>query len=99
MDIKFIEIKIIEIKIIYRKYVEGRVPALYTHINFKMQITPYWCQRSYSIIPNIVFLYSIGQNKTVPTLQTSDSLESRYTKARLHSLLYHKILDHFNVAH
>ena len=46
-----------------------------------------------------LFLYSIGHNKTVPTMQTSDSLESRHTEARLHCLLYHKILGHFNVAH
>lgn len=46
----------------------------------------------HNIQVNTVFLYSIGHNKTVPILQTSDSLESRHTKARLHPCYTKKIL-------
>lgn len=48
----------------------------------------------HNIQVNTVFLYSIGHNKTVPTLQTSDSLESRHTKAKLHPCYTKKSSGH-----
>lgn len=90
MDVKFIEIKII--------YGVGGPCTLYSHKIFKSDHTLLVPKRDWSY-SNIIFLYSIRQNKTVPTLQTNDSLESRYTKARLYSLLYHKILDVVHWSH